>query len=68
MEAGRAAGTMTILVLSGKSCAEDIKKWRVRPDHVFSNLLESVNWLLAKDKRKSRRAFRRKNEKGEGRP
>jgi histidinol-phosphate phosphatase family protein len=62
MKAGKAAGAKTILVLSGKAAPGEEKKWPQKPDHVFKDLFEAVNWLLAKDKRKSDRAVRRKDE------
>ena len=44
--AGRKAGCHTVLVLSGKSSRESIKDWPEKPDYIFKNLLEAVNWLI----------------------
>jgi D-glycero-D-manno-heptose 1,7-bisphosphate phosphatase len=43
--AGRSAGCKTVLVLSGKSSREDAAKWEEKPDYIFKDLLEAVNWL-----------------------
>ena len=50
--AGRKAGCKTVLVLSGKSSRESIKDWTEKPDHIFENLLEAVNWLTMKGESK----------------
>lgn len=47
--AGKTIGCRTILVLSGKSAHEDIEKWEEKPDHIFKDLLEAVNWLIKGD-------------------
>jgi len=60
MIAGRAVGAKTVLVLSGKSSAEDAKRWEARPDYIFKDLLEAVRWLLAKEKRRFERSSRRR--------
>lgn len=57
--AGRRAGCKTIFVMSGKTSREEMKKWREKPDHIFKNLLEAVDWMLNKERRKSERASRR---------
>jgi D-glycero-D-manno-heptose 1,7-bisphosphate phosphatase len=52
IEAGHAAGTTTILVLTGYGRGElesDSTGWRVRPDHVAEDLLEAVEWILQRD-------------------
>ena len=46
IEAGRQSGLTTILVLSGKSSREDVKKWDIKPDHIFTTLLEAVDWVI----------------------
>lgn len=57
--AGKAMGMPTILVLSGKTPEEELKRFTIRPDYVFENLLKVVDWILAKERRKTERAFRR---------
>jgi len=59
--AGREAGCRTIFVLSGKMTLEELRKEGIRPDHVFKDLLEAVKWIFEKEKRKSKRAFKRIN-------
>ena len=58
--AGKRIGAKTVLVLSGKTPIDDMKKWPEKPDYVFRDLLEFVNWLVDKEKRKAMRASRRK--------
>lgn len=60
--AGQAMGMSTIIVLSGKTSLEGLKKSAVRPDYVFKNLLEAVDWILARDRRKTERAIRRETD------
>jgi len=57
--AGKVIGVRTIFVLSGKTTEAEMKKWEVKPDYTFPGLLEAVEWLLNKRKRKSERAFER---------
>lgn len=64
--AGQAVGMPTILVLSGKTSEEELKKFNTRPDHVFEDLLKVVDWMLAKERRKAERAIRRVSD-GQGR-
>jgi len=59
MMAGKSLGVKTVFVLSGKASMEDIKKWDVKPDYIFKDLLEAVKWMLAKRRRKAERAFKR---------
>lgn len=61
--AGCNVGCRTIFVLSGKVSYDEMRKWEVKPDYIFKDLLEAVNWILAKDRRKGNRAQRRKDEK-----
>lgn len=49
--AGKKIGCKTILVLSGKSSREDIRHWPEKPDHIFKDLLEAVNWLSKGEKK-----------------
>jgi len=60
--AGKLAGVNTIFVLSGKTSEDEMRKWNVKPDYVFKDLLETVKWLLVKEKRKSERSTRREKE------
>ena len=46
MEAGRAAGLRTILVLSGKSSRDDAKSWHAKPDFICDNFLEAANLVI----------------------
>lgn len=60
--AGERMGLKTVFVLSGKTSRQEMGKWPEKPDYIFKNLLEAVNWLLAKEKRRSERALRRRDE------
>ena len=53
MEAGRKAGCVTILVLSGRSSAEDVANWRAKPDHIVSDLSAAVDFILVRLRRKT---------------
>ena len=46
--AGHNAGLETMLVLSGKAARKDIEGWEHKPDHIFDDLLEAVNWLVSR--------------------
>jgi D-glycero-D-manno-heptose 1,7-bisphosphate phosphatase len=46
IQAGRAAGLKTILVLSGKSSREDAEKWEDKPDHVCDSFIDAVKIVL----------------------
>ena len=46
IEAGEKAGLKTILVLSGKSSLENTRSWNIKPDYIFDNLSEAVNFIL----------------------
>lgn len=59
--AGKALGMKTIFVLSGKTTADEMKKWEVKPDYVFPGLLGAVEWLLNKERLRSERALKRKS-------
>lgn len=58
--AGRSLGMKTVFVRSGKTTVEEMRKWPVKPDYIFADLLEAVKWLLEKEKRKADRAVRRR--------
>lgn len=51
VEAGQAAGVLGVLVLSGYGRGEwehHRHGWRVKPDHVAEDLLDAVEWALAR--------------------
>lgn len=60
--AGRSAGLNTMFVLSGKTAMDEMRKWSVKPDYIFKDLLEAVKWLLVKERRRSERSVRREKE------
>ena len=45
-EAGCKAGCTTILVLTGKVSAEDVKTWACKPDHIVPDLSAAVDLIL----------------------
>jgi D-glycero-D-manno-heptose 1,7-bisphosphate phosphatase len=50
--AGRAAGTTTVLVLTGYGRGELEYRshgWDVKPDHVADDLLDAVSWVLDRE-------------------
>jgi len=57
--AGNGIGCKTIFLLSGKTSRSQMNGWKIKPDHIFENLLAAVKWLLAKEARKAKRALRR---------
>lgn len=51
VQAGKAAGTKTILVLSGKTkSAEETKSWPVKPDYIVKNLTQAVTIITGEEK------------------
>jgi len=48
MQAGKAAGLSTILVLSGKSSREDAAGWEYKPDHICGDLKEAAELIINK--------------------
>lgn len=46
VEAGHKAGCTTVLVLTGKSSAEDATRWNCKPDHIAQDLPGAVEWIL----------------------
>ena len=52
VQAGSKAKLKTVLVLSGKANLEMLKEWEIKPDYIFDNLLEAVNFILSKEGRK----------------
>lgn len=51
VEAGRKAGMRTVLLLSGKTALADLKGWKSKPDLVFKDLNEAVNFILKEVRR-----------------
>jgi len=52
IEAGHRAGTTNVLVLTGYGKGElayHAPSWRVQPDHVATDLLDAVHWILARE-------------------
>lgn len=60
VEAGTKLGIETVLVLSGKTSLEESRKWPIKPNYIFKNLMEAARWITTKEKRKAERAFKRK--------
>jgi histidinol-phosphate phosphatase family protein len=52
VEAGNSIGLKTVLVLSGKTPAEEVDGWEIRPDHIFRDLFEAVKFILNESKGK----------------
>jgi D-glycero-D-manno-heptose 1,7-bisphosphate phosphatase len=53
VEAGRAAGAVTILVLTGYGRGEYEHRssgWRTQPDQIVEDLMDAVEWILAREK------------------
>ncbi|MFA5147115.1 MAG: HAD family hydrolase [Candidatus Omnitrophota bacterium] len=46
IEAGKRARLRTILLLSGKTDRKDVKRWDVKPDFIFKDLPEAVDFIL----------------------
>lgn len=46
VEAAKRARMKAVLVLSGKTDLEDVAEWETKPDHIFKDLLEAVNFIL----------------------
>jgi len=46
VEAGKKLGLKTILVLSGKTDIKSVDDWQIKPDFIFNDLFESVNFIL----------------------
>lgn len=51
VEAGKAAGMKTILVLSGKTAYDAIGQWPVKPDIICGDLADAVDHILTQQKR-----------------
>ncbi|MDP2912473.1 MAG: HAD family hydrolase [Candidatus Omnitrophota bacterium] len=47
VEAGKKAGMRTVLVLTGKTSVKDLNKWKIKPDLVFKDLSEAVDFILS---------------------
>ncbi len=55
VEAGRRAGVTTVLVLTGYGRGEVEHRspgWTARPDHIAEDLMEAVEWILAREERR----------------
>ena len=50
IEAGEKMGLKTVLILTGKTGLEDIRSSEAKPDYIFDNLLEAVNFILKGDR------------------
>ena len=48
VEAGKAAGCRTLLVLSGRSTEADLKNFKIKPDIVKKDLWEAATWITQK--------------------
>jgi len=46
IEAGKKMNMKTVLVLSGKTDLKEVGSWPVKPDHIFKDLSEAVNFVL----------------------
>lgn len=66
VEAGCRLGMRTVFVLSGKATIADLRERGLKPDHVFKDLLEAVQWLIRKEQRRADRAVKRKEEDRKG--
>jgi len=47
--AGKKMNFKTVLVLSGKTTEEILKTWDIKPDYLFKDLLEAVNFITGKN-------------------
>ncbi|MDD5423070.1 MAG: D-glycero-beta-D-manno-heptose 1,7-bisphosphate 7-phosphatase [Candidatus Omnitrophica bacterium] len=52
VEAGSKAGMKTVLVLSGKTTLEAAAGWDIKPDHIFADLSEAVDFIVAAKKKR----------------
>ena len=59
VEAGHRVGLRTVLVLSGKTTLKGMRSWNIKPDYVFDDLYEAVDFILNADKRRSNADGRR---------
>ena len=50
IEAGHKAGCRTILVLTGRSSADEVESWRWKPDRIASDLPAAVDYILARSR------------------
>ncbi len=51
IEAGKKMNMKTVLVLSGKTDLEKVDSWTIKPDYIFEDLSETVNFVLKKDQK-----------------
>lgn len=47
IEAGHRAGCKTVLVLTGKTSADEVGTWEYQPDHIAPDLPTAADWILA---------------------
>ncbi|NQU95522.1 MAG: HAD-IIIA family hydrolase [Candidatus Omnitrophica bacterium] len=52
VEAAEKMGLKSILVLSGKSDLAGVRDWELKPDYIFDNLSEAVNFILKQKEQK----------------
>ena len=50
VDAGKSMGLKTVLVLSGKTPYEDIAGWESKPDHIFKDMAEAVDFIVNGEK------------------
>ena len=48
--AGRRAGCVTVIVLTGRASADELESWEHKPDFVAADLPEAVEWILEQDR------------------
>ena len=51
IEAGKKTHLKTVLVLGGKTALAAVNDWKAKPDFIFKDLLEAVNFILGKEPR-----------------
>ena len=51
IDAGKNAGTKTILLLTGKTDPNEIKDWQIKPDFIKKDLKEAVEWVLKEERK-----------------
>ncbi len=49
---GAATGCRTVLVLSGRTCAEEAAQFTIAPDHICADLPAAVSWIVGMEKPK----------------
>lgn len=46
IEAGHSLGLKTVLLLSGKTAKDHINGWKIKPDYIFNDLFNAVNYIV----------------------